>query len=227
METHVQKIYHNKQMSRLFHTSIYCLKKELQNCNSVLDLGCGSGSPLQYCNIRKSIGIDAFEPSIKASKEKGIHNEYIHSDIRKMDFQPSSFDAVIMIEVLEHLHKKEGEIMLKKAENWARKKVIVTSPNGYFPQTDVNGNLYFKHLSGWEVKKMKQLGYKAYGMAGLKYLRKENTSSNEDDHTIFSTMKFRPKSFWLIISELTQIFTYLFPELAFEVFYVKQLEGSI
>lgn len=220
----IDRLYHDRFASRLFHTSIYCLKRELENCNSVLDLGCGSDSPIKYCNVHHSIGVDAFETSIKASKEKRIHSEYVHSDIRKINFQPSSFDAVILIEVLEHLPKKEGELMLKKAETWARKKVIVTSPNGYFPQPDVNGNLYFRHLSGWDVEKMRSLGYGAYGMAGLKYLRKENTSSNEVDITIFSTMKFRPKPFWLIISELTQLLTYSFPELAFEVFYVKKLE---
>lgn len=222
----LDKLYHNRFVSRLFHTSVYCLKRELENCNSVLDLGCGSDSPIKYCNVYHSVGVDSFKPSIRASKKKRIHSEYILSDIRKINFKPSSFDAVILIEVLEHLPKKDGERMLEKAETWASKKVIVSSPNGYFPQPDVNNNLYFRHLSGWDVEKMRNLDYEACGMAGLKFLRKENTSSKEADNTIFSTMKFRPKFFWLIISELTQLLTYCFPELAFEIFYVKQLRGG-
>ena len=184
-------------------------------------------SPLKYCNVYSSVGVDVFQPCVKASKDKRIHNEYILSDIRHLNFKPASFDAVILIEVVEHLPKKEGESLLEKAETWARKKVIISSPNGYFPSLDVNDNPFQRHRSGWEVEKMRGRRYKAYGMAGLKFLRKESASEKRDDNAIFLTIKFRPKLLWLIVSELTQVIVYYFPKVSFEVFYVKQLEGNI
>ena len=215
-------MYQNRFISRLFHTSVYCLQQELNGCNFVLDLGYGSDSPIKYCNVYQSVGVDAFPSSVKASKDKRIHSQYVLSEITNLNFRPASFDAVILIEVLEHLPKKKGDLLLEKAETWARKKVIVSSPNGYFPVPDVNGNPYFRHISGWDVEKMKGRGYKAHGMAGLKILRKENVSEKmEDENAILSTIRFRPKLFWLIVSELAQIITYHFPEVAFEVFYVK------
>ena len=221
----IRKLYHNKFISRLFHTSVYCLKRELKDCNSVLDLGCGPDSPLKNCDARYSVGVDVFEPYVKASKDKRIHDEYIISDIRNLNFKLNSFDAVILIEVLEHLTKQDGEVPLHKAESWARKKVIVSSPNGYLPQFDINGNPFSRHRSGWEIREIRGRGYNAYGMAGWKPLRKENISEKmEDENAIFSTIRFRPKLFWLMISELTQIITYYFPKAAFEVFYVKNLE---
>ncbi|MCJ7787035.1 hypothetical protein MUP06_02395 [Patescibacteria group bacterium] len=70
---------------------------------------------------------------------------------------------------------------------------------------------------------MKILGYRAHGVAGWKFLRRENISEKvNQEGDIFSTIRFRPKSFWLIVSELTQAITYYFPKLAFEVFYVKK-----
>jgi 2-polyprenyl-3-methyl-5-hydroxy-6-metoxy-1,4-benzoquinol methylase len=154
----ILKLYNNKFTSHLFHTSVYSLKRELKDCNSVLDLGCGPDSPSKNCNARYSVGVDVFGPYVKASKDKRIHDEYIISDIRHLNFKPNSFDAVFLIEVLEHLTKKDGEMLLQKAETWARKKVIFSSPNGYFPQFDINGNPFSRHLSGWEVKEIRGRG---------------------------------------------------------------------
>ena len=220
----INSLYYNRFISHLFHTSVYCLKHELDDCDSVLDLGCGSDSPIKYCHIYQSIGADGFPSSVRDSKNKGIHNQYVLSDLRNTNFRSASFDTVILIEVIEHLSKKEGELLLEKAETWARKKVVVSSPNGYFPQPDINGNPYFRHISGWEIRKMVARGYKAHGLAGLKFLRKESTLEQRATDDLFSTIKFRPKIFWLIVAELTQVITYYFPKLAFEVFYVKRLE---
>jgi 2-polyprenyl-3-methyl-5-hydroxy-6-metoxy-1,4-benzoquinol methylase len=222
----IEKLYHNSFISRVFHTSVYCLTEELAGGGSVLDIGCGSNSPIQYSNISYSIGVDGFRPSVQASKNNCLHSEYVFCDLRQLNFKSKSFDVVIMIEVLEHLTEEEGAKLLEKAEIWARRKVVVSTPNGYLPQSDINGNLYFKHLSGWSIEQMKLRGYIANGMAGLKSLRKENDYAEQHDTGILSTIKFRPKLFWLIISELSQLITYYIPELAFEVFYVKKLAGT-
>ncbi len=210
----------------MFHTSVYSLRKELAGCNSVLDVGCGSDSPIQYSNVGYGIGVEGFRPSIRTSKNKQLHTGYIFGDVRHLNFKPGSFDVVIMVEVLEHLSEEEGALLLEKAEIWARRKVVVSTPNGYLPQSDIEGNLYFRHLSGWSVAQMKLRGYVAHGMAGLKSLRKENDYADQHDTGILSTIKFRPKLFWLVLSELSQLITYYVPELAFECFYVKKLEGN-
>ena len=43
----------------------YYLDKELKGCSSVLDLGCGTSSWLQVCSVPYSLGVDAFELSLK------------------------------------------------------------------------------------------------------------------------------------------------------------------
>ncbi len=52
-------IYWNIYRS-LFPSMVHYLRKELSNYDSVLDLGCGNNSPIKYCNISYSIGVDLF-----------------------------------------------------------------------------------------------------------------------------------------------------------------------
>ncbi|MCK4533154.1 class I SAM-dependent methyltransferase, partial [bacterium] len=96
----------------------------LNDCDSVLDLGCGPISPLHFCNIIFSVGVDIFEPYLIQSKKKEIHNEYILSNVLDIEFRPKSFDAVVSLEILEHISKKDGYKLIEKMKKYARKKII-------------------------------------------------------------------------------------------------------
>jgi len=220
----IKKIYSLKIFGKLFHTLIYCLEKELSDCKSVLDLGCGPSSPLKYCkNIMFSVGVEAFAPYLERSQKNKVHTKYINGKIENLEFPEKSFDAVIMIEVLEHLSQETGLKIIKKAEKWARKKIIVSTPNGFINQKEIDKNILQKHLSGWDYQKMKKLGFKIMGLAGLKVLRTEvqNETMGND---LTTSIKFKPKIFWFIVASLSQLLTYYFPSLAFELFSVKLLD---
>lgn len=76
----INRLHHSRILGRIFHTLDYCLSQELNDCESVLDLGCGPSSPLERCvNIRYSVGIEAFEPYFKQAQKK----EFILSIFRK------------------------------------------------------------------------------------------------------------------------------------------------
>ena len=118
----------------IVHKLDYCLQKELKSCDSVLDLGCGPSSPLKNCkNIKYSVGVEAFKPYLDISKKQKIHTNYLPKNILNLDFPKNSFDAVILIEVLEHLTKKDGQKILKLANKWAKKKIIISTPNNFHP----------------------------------------------------------------------------------------------
>jgi len=196
---------------KLFSWTKY-LKRELSNCNTALDLGCGYDSPIQLCNVPFSVGVELFEPYLEESKKKNIHSEYVKADIRGIEFKPKSFDAVVTIGVLEHLGKEEGHILIKKMETWARKKAIIQTPNGYVWQDGYDNNPLQEHKSGWSSVELKELGFKVYGMDGWKKLRGYKGS-----------LKYKPALLWEGISCLTQIITYHYPKLAFQLFAVKQI----
>src|SRR3989344_8236263 len=217
------KIYHSKLLSYFIPTTVSCLQNEISDCNSVLDLGCGADSPLQYCrNISYSLGVDIYEPYLKQSRMKKIHTKYKKGRINEMKFGKNQFDAVILIDVLEHLDKKTGEKILKLAENWSRKKVIVVTPNGFIEQGEYDNNKFQKHRSGWGFQELFNIGYRCYGLAGFKFLRKARVEDSKDAD-LSTSIKYRPRLFWFFVASLSQILTYRFPKMAFSLFCVKRL----
>lgn len=199
--------------------ALFTLSFELDNvlfdCDSVLDLGCGDNSPLGFIKKKKySVGVDGFKKSIQISKSKNIHDKYLHKDILKIknDLPKKSFDAVIALDVIEHLEKKEGFKLIRLMEHFAVKKVILLTPNGFVNQTGEENGLQ-EHLSGWNVSDFRKLGFKVYGRYGIKSLRSEKAE-----------LKYRPKILWGFISEFSNLlYSRTNPERAYSLLAIKEL----
>jgi SAM-dependent methyltransferase len=187
------------------------LKKQLHSCETILDLGCGSNSPIRFVSAKKH-GVDISKSVIEIAAKKRTHDRFSVLDVNKINtkFVSCSFDAVVAIDLIEHVTKEDGARLLKKMENIARKKVIIFTPNGYLSQeAKVRHD---RHLSGWTASQMGKMGYKVYGMYGSKFLRKEK-------HEI----RFFPKFFWAIISEIIQwVYVIYFPEKAAAILCIKE-----
>lgn len=162
-----------------------------------------------------SVGVELFEPYLQESKKKGIHHQYIKADVTNTEFQPKSFDAVFASELLEHLTKQDGYELLRKAEDWAKKKVIITTPNGYLWQDGYDNNPLQEHKSGWSVEELQELGFKVRGMNGWRKFRGYK-----------SLVKYKPVFLWTVVSDLSQIVTYRCPRLAFQLFATKRVDGE-
>lgn len=192
----------------------YLLLRELWDCRSVLDLGCGTHSMVPI--IPSSIfttGVEYFEPDYLAALNSKRHKRYIQGDITKVEFPEKSVDAVVMLDVLEHLEKKDGEEILTKISRWARKKVIIFTPNGFLPQESYCSNPLMEHKSGWLVSDLKLHRFDSiYGVRGFKGLKRKSghESTKEELHDR--------------IIDLTQIYTYHYPEKAFQLFAVKHIK---
>ena len=188
---------------------------ELREMRTVLDVGCGSNSPLSkikkhfYC-----VGVDIHKPSIAASRQQKIHDEHVVGNVFDIDklLRGKRFDAVVALDLIEHLPKEKGWKLLRKMTKLAKKKVLLLTPNGFIKQTPVDGNEFQKHLSGWSVDDFKQMGYQIYGIRGLKWLRGE-----------YATIKWKPWFFWSAVSTISELFVFFVPRLANQLFVVKHL----
>jgi SAM-dependent methyltransferase len=189
-------------------------RKSLIGCKTILDLGCGGESP--FVAVAKnyySVGVDTFLPSIEKSKELGVHDEYFNINVMSIDkyFKDKSFDCVIMIDLIEHLEKKPGELLLEKIEKIAKKKIIIFTPNGFLSQGIHYDNPWQEHKSGWSLKEMSSRGFKVIGFGGLKCLRSE-----------LANIKYKPLFFWKAISDFTELIVRNFPGIAFSILCIKE-----
>ena len=192
------------------------IERIISGSKSVLDVGCGADSPLKRVKKTfRSEGVDVFKESITVSKKKKIHDSYKLCDIRKLGsvYKKASFDTAIGLDVIEHLGKKESIKLIADMERIARKKVILLTPNGFYHQDAYDNNPYQVHKSAWGIEDLKRLGYRVYGLRGLKYLRGE-----------YATVKYKPWFFWGLIAFLSEPFLYFVPSLSYHLFAVKNVK---
>jgi SAM-dependent methyltransferase len=181
---------------KLHDRTINLLRKELVDCESILDLGCGANSPVQYINAAYTLGVDNDQESLEESDKNTIHTEYLKADIMKLEYGEKSFDAVLILDVLQYLDKGEGQAIISRAQIWAKKRLIVTVPNNYRYADEVK--------SVWRVRDLTKLRLKVYGLAGLRVL-----------HGRWGSIKYIPRVFWKAVSFASQPIIYRLPQLAF------------
>jgi SAM-dependent methyltransferase len=188
---------------------------ELAGSSSVLDVGCGVRSPLAVVpGSFRSVGVEAHRPALEASRAAGIHDDYLEQDARSLDLADDSFDAVVMLDLIEHLDREDGEELLRRAERIAREVVVLTTPNGFINQSPYDGNALQEHRSGWTVEDLSRAGFTVYGMNGLKPLRGELSYPR------------RPRLITRPLSILSQPFVWRRPALAFELLAVKRKQPA-
>jgi SAM-dependent methyltransferase len=170
------------------------LHKELVGCTTILDAGCGKNSTLRFVKRgKRMVGIDGFGPAVTESKKKKLHDKYVVMDVRdiRKKFAKNEFDAVVAIDVIEHLPKKDGFQLMKDMEYIARKKIIILTPNGFVVQI-ARENPLQKHVSGWKTEEFLTRGYRVGGLYGLKMFRKEEAE-----------LRFKPKIISGLMAELS------------------------
>jgi hypothetical protein len=173
------------------------LRKVLLGSDRILEVGCGKSPNMQWLGVKHSTGIDGFAPYLEAARQQKLHHELVLGDARELEkyFKPGQFDAVVALDLIEHLTKEDGLKMMRSMESIAGRKVVFFTPSGFLPQRSYENNSLQEHLSGWEAAEMRQFGYHVTGLLGPKKLRGE-----------LHVLKRRPNFFWGTISLLCQLF---------------------
>lgn len=64
------------------------------------------------------------------------------------------FDAIYMLDVIEHMEREDGLLVLDLAHRLQPKQIVVSTPVGFFPQHGdawgMGGEHWQEHRSGWE-----------------------------------------------------------------------------
>jgi len=157
----------------------------------ILDFGCGSGyfvSKLQ-ANGYDSYGLDISSEAIQYGKNQDIKNLDV-IDSHKINFPDNYFDAVLSLDVMEHLED----------ESWAIKEIErVLNKNGIA----VVMAPAFKFL--WGVQDEASHHYKRYRINDLIGKFQQNTKLEVVKKTYFNTFLFLPIAIVRILSRFLNI----------------------
>lgn len=192
-----------------------------RDCESLLDVGCGDNSPAQFLlEIPHKIGVDIFQPALDESARKKIHNEYVQSDVLSLTnhFKPRTADCSLASELIEHLEKEDGFELLKQMEHVSSKKVIITTPVGFLPQTADKDNPWQLHRSGWTPAEMQNLGYKVIGFNGAKFIWNIKFLWTKREDAVLPIKIIRK-----LLLIITDLFTRHNPKYAYQMICVKEL----
>ena len=100
----------------------------------VLDLGCGTGELLAHL-IRErgcsGYGVEIDDTNVQACVERGVNVIQLNLEEGLSLFGDSSFDVVLQIDTLQHLHN--AEIMLRETARVGRMGIVAFPNFGHWP----------------------------------------------------------------------------------------------
>jgi len=100
----------------------------------VLDLGCGTGELLAHL-IRErgcsGYGVEIDDSNVQACVERGVNVIQLNLEEGLSLFGDSSFDVVLQIDTLQHLHN--AEIMLRETARVGRLGIVAFPNFGHWP----------------------------------------------------------------------------------------------
>ena len=113
------------------------LKAIAPDVDSILDVGCGRGLVGALCRLYRSpgklVGVDAHQPYLRFCKEHRLYDAVVRFDFSKpsLPFRNNQFELATCIEVIEHLAKESGALLLREMERVAR-NIVLTTPATFF-----------------------------------------------------------------------------------------------
>jgi hypothetical protein len=198
MYSNIDGFLHLIFFSRYFYKKHFLniLEKELEGCTNVLEIGSGKTSYLR--DLESDFKITALDISlnqIRESRKNQVYNNHILGDVLTINqlIKPGSFDAIVAMDLIEHLDKEKGLKLISDLSSLA-KKIIIYTPNGFLFQPPTADNPFQEHLSGWDFDEMQNLGFKVFGVNGYKRIS-----------GVYSLPKIRPASLGIFIRNLSAL----------------------
>ena len=134
------EVFHRSRgvQSRWHHHKFEVIKRCLPARGKVLDIGCGPGTFIGSLSTShpelNCIGIDFSEPQVKYARSTYGRSNFECIDVYDDNFDSTSdslYDAITIIEVIEHIQKSDAVNMLKRAKDLLKRdgKLVLTTPN--------------------------------------------------------------------------------------------------
>jgi hypothetical protein len=120
--------------------------------DTVLDIGAGL-RPMGWYKPKYHACAEPYQPYAQRLSDAGYPVFLLPAMAMLTRSQPGDFDAIYLLDVIEHMERLEGEAVIRAALELKPKQIIVATPNGFYPQEGdawgLGGEYWQRHRSGW------------------------------------------------------------------------------
>jgi hypothetical protein len=136
-------------------------------CREYLELWDGRGRYSEF--IRRIDGVEAFQNYITPLHRFVYSNIYVDDALDLIDKLDFNYDLVLLIDVLEHFKKEDGQLLLNKILR-KNKALLVSTPKKVSDQKDAFNNTYEIHQSQWTKHELSLLGNSFFVQDNISYI---------------------------------------------------------
>lgn len=153
------------------------VRDAVKSGESLLSLCCGIGLELSGLNTNDVTAVDIAPQYLEHVKERCPQAKTVQSDaLTYLKDQPDgSVDVISIIDGIEHMDKKSGQLLLQEMKRVAKQKILLFTPQGH---TDdgylknephnawgIEGADHFQqHQSGWTLEELQAEGFTELSM---------------------------------------------------------------
>lgn len=157
----------------------------------ILELGCGMGVPVaKFFSRRHSfLGVDISDVQIQRAKKLVLKARFQRSDMARLKFKPSSFDAVLAFYSIIHLPLHDQKPLFKRIFHWLKPGGIFLSILGWDRWTGKEKD-WFGAPMFWSHVDEKTYHHWLEGI-GFKVVRKGLIREGKSGHYQFLCLKLK------------------------------------
>ena len=151
------RFYDSEFGKRILEKEAEYIYNELEKCNKILDIGCGTGPFEQKLAELNITGLDISEEMLTEARKQS-DKYFVLGNAENLEFEDSSFDAVFYVTTLEFITNYKRAIREARRVTRTNGKLLVIMLNPesqYFKEQRDFKDSYFrnvKHINVQEIK---------------------------------------------------------------------------
>lgn len=181
------RAYHEARKTQA-PTELRGLLDRLDHAADVLDLGCGAGVPIAttLAARHRVTGVDISQAMVDMARRNVPAGDFICADVASIDFNQSSFDAVVAICSIFHLPREQQSALFQSIHRWLKPGAYLLCTLSHQNEAGYTEDDFFGETMYWSNYSLEEY-LESLADVGFKVLEKSSTACGSDATTLVCT----------------------------------------